>query len=706
MYVELVTGDIKDRGNIVTYSKKEILPQYDTVAYASLFPFSEGIVEHVKLKKTVTGYEGEYNCKMLYFDFDGDNLKDVLESARIFYNRLITKYKVPKREIRVYFSGMKGFHLGLRSDFFGGFVPSNDLPDKLGKLVMKLIEGIKNVDTSIYNKNRIFRLPNSKHQETGLYKIPLGYSTFIDRDIDYILEQAKEAKPDHVYNESKKVVASQELIKMWTMVDSKPDSEQQRTILATVPESEDDRFELAVKLTQEKIKPEDYHNHNRNNYMFLLAAWCNDLGVGVQGDGTSVMEQITSHCLKDLNDDPASWDMSNVQSTINGAYKRAAANFNSKDGYLAKNMPERKTKYKTRLELIDEASSLAKYSTMPLRKALRFIRALNETSKMPVDDDVVYEIVEKAFKGQVERKEGDYGYTMMDLVPKYLDDIKKKKKDAFGLGLPLIDELEKYDYAGKVVAIVGKGGTKKSMLLKEILRKNAINDTRCIYSTMEETAMRVFIRNLNSTMATDRYDDFGNYVQAHDAILDDAKNNLDINGYLDFAIDNFQRIYGDNLIIDEYTSMGKEEYKLLLDTNFKKFGAVDFLGVDGLSMMKQVGDEIRSAQTNTKDMKELANEYGICIPLLVHVPNAVDREKRELFDNCRGGAKVTDNVDIFISLSMVRKLGSLDEYDDDLIYVSYWGKRTSGKKKDFILRLNKNTLEIEETNLNVEDYNL
>ena len=705
MYVELITDDIKNRGNIVTYSKKEIQPVYDTVAYASMFPFSEGIIEHVKINKTVNGYEGEYNCKMLYFDFDGDDLEKVLESTRKFYNRLISKYKIPKREIRVYFSGKKGFHLGLRSSFFGGFPSSNDLPNRLGKLVMKLTKGIENIDTSIYNKNRIFRLPNSKHQDSGLYKIPLGYSTFFDRDIDYILEQAKTPKPDHIYNESKKVIASNELVKIWTMVDSDPDSEEKRTILATVPESEDDRFKLAVKLTQAKIKAEDYHDHNRNNYMFLLAAWCNDLGIGVQGDGMSVMEQITNHCLNDLNDDPASWDITNVESTIKGAYKRSAANFNSKEGYLNENMPERTTKYKTRLELIDEASSLAKYSTMPLRKALKFIRALNEASETPIDNDAVYQIVENAFKGQAERKEGDYGYTMMDLVPKYLDDIKKKRKNAFGLGLPLIDELEKYDYAGKVIAIIGKAGTKKSMMLKEIVRKNALNNIRCIYSTMEETAMRVFIRNLNSSIQSEKYDDCGNYMQPHDAILDDANKGKDVTKYLGNVVDAFRDMYGDYLIIDEYTSMGKEEYKLLLDTNFKKFGVVDYLGIDGLSMMKPIGNETNSAQTNSKDMKELANEYDICIPLLVHVPSNVDREKRDLSDNCRGGAKVTDNADIFISLSMVRKLGTIDEYDDELIYVSYWGKRTSGRRVEFICRLDKKNLHIEPTDLNIEDYN-
>jgi hypothetical protein len=51
-------------------------------------------------------------------------------------------------------------------------------------------------DLSIYNHNRIFRLPNSRHKETGLYKYLLTYDEFSTLEIDEIAALATTPSPN------------------------------------------------------------------------------------------------------------------------------------------------------------------------------------------------------------------------------------------------------------------------------------------------------------------------------------------------------------------------------------------------------------------------------------------------------------------------------------------------------------------------------
>jgi hypothetical protein len=51
-------------------------------------------------------------------------------------------------------------------------------------------------DSTIYNHVRLFRCPNTKHQKSGLYKIPISYSEVLTKDIEYFKELAKEPRLD------------------------------------------------------------------------------------------------------------------------------------------------------------------------------------------------------------------------------------------------------------------------------------------------------------------------------------------------------------------------------------------------------------------------------------------------------------------------------------------------------------------------------
>lgn len=99
----------------------------------------------------------------VWFDFDSpDGGIAAREDARKFVEWL-------GEPCAVYYSGSKGFHVGVA---FSSFLlePSVDLGTRLHALAVRLKGFYPTLDTTIYNANRKFRVPGSKHPKTGLYK--------------------------------------------------------------------------------------------------------------------------------------------------------------------------------------------------------------------------------------------------------------------------------------------------------------------------------------------------------------------------------------------------------------------------------------------------------------------------------------------------------------------------------------------------------
>lgn len=196
-------------------------------AYASMFGFEKAIIDHLRVTKgtlstrgkpypngTVRGYKGKYNLKVLWFDVDkkGD-LEGARQTALKLISTLTSKYRIPLDSIYIYFSGNKGFHIGLHSKMFGGFDWSKDLPEIIGRVAFKIVstcyevpiskikeelkgskKPFRDIDLSIYNQNRIFRLPNSVHPETDLFKVPLSYDELSESEVEQILEFAEQPR--------------------------------------------------------------------------------------------------------------------------------------------------------------------------------------------------------------------------------------------------------------------------------------------------------------------------------------------------------------------------------------------------------------------------------------------------------------------------------------------------------------------------------
>lgn len=142
----------------------------------------------------------------LYFDLDNNALKDkatenvafesVKEDAKKILAILEAIFYVPKDQIEIYFSGGKGLHIIVPKATLG-IQPRKDLNNIFKEIVMDIKRYLANdtVDVQIYDNKRLFRVPNSKHSSTDLYKIALSHHELMSltfQDIKVLASQQRE----------------------------------------------------------------------------------------------------------------------------------------------------------------------------------------------------------------------------------------------------------------------------------------------------------------------------------------------------------------------------------------------------------------------------------------------------------------------------------------------------------------------------------
>lgn len=135
----------------------------------------------------------------LYLDFDSDSDEIGYEQVRAdalkamaFFSAI---FGLAYEDVRIYFSGKKGIHLMIPPEVLGieGDKELNDIFKLVAKDVHTMTD-YKTVDTRIYDRVRLFRLVNSKHSDTGLYKVPMTYQQLLTASYDEMQEWASEKR--------------------------------------------------------------------------------------------------------------------------------------------------------------------------------------------------------------------------------------------------------------------------------------------------------------------------------------------------------------------------------------------------------------------------------------------------------------------------------------------------------------------------------
>ena len=173
--------------------------------FLSLYSFDKGLIEHFRQTgNSVAGYCGACYCPFIWFDIDRGNLTDAQKDAARLVEYLTqtpadsdsdSGLIVPDTEsILIFFSGSKGFHVGVPIAVFGdGAKPGKEFPGQYKRAALEVARraGVA-VDRSVYDRQRLFRCPNTKHSKSGLFKIPLSFFELTAcKTIDEIKQRAQ-----------------------------------------------------------------------------------------------------------------------------------------------------------------------------------------------------------------------------------------------------------------------------------------------------------------------------------------------------------------------------------------------------------------------------------------------------------------------------------------------------------------------------------
>ncbi len=145
--------------------------------FVSIYQYTSDLANHVKKNGgSLAGYRGPCWARWLAIDLDGDGtdagLDRVLDDIRKLVGVLLA-LGVPAESIAVFFSGGRGAHLLWPSSVLAA-APKDGFEATAGVVCRAIatLAGVE-IDMNLYRPLACLRLPNTRHEETGLYKVVL-----------------------------------------------------------------------------------------------------------------------------------------------------------------------------------------------------------------------------------------------------------------------------------------------------------------------------------------------------------------------------------------------------------------------------------------------------------------------------------------------------------------------------------------------------
>lgn len=162
--------------------------------YLSNFTFADDFADYLRSTGSTARFAGPCWSRWLAFDIDREgDLEAATRDARKLAAFVADRWRLEGDELLLFFSGSKGFHLLAPLAAAGSPPPSIDFADTSRRLAEHLsgTVGVK-IDRSIYDRQRLFRSPNSRHPKTGLRKRPITFDELLAVKPSAIRERARE----------------------------------------------------------------------------------------------------------------------------------------------------------------------------------------------------------------------------------------------------------------------------------------------------------------------------------------------------------------------------------------------------------------------------------------------------------------------------------------------------------------------------------
>ncbi len=189
IYVDTATNGLHNRNKVMKLDEYHP-PKGALDCFTTYLRFTEDLLNYTLEnpspetgKPSVAKYPGPAWATFIPFDFDHQvDPKKAIAEAVSYVRIWESRWNLPPEALRIYWSGMKGISIEIPAELFGGFEPSTDIATNLRALALKMAPDAKTLDTTIYEKLRLWRVPNTKHSGSGLHKIPLTVQEILDAD--------------------------------------------------------------------------------------------------------------------------------------------------------------------------------------------------------------------------------------------------------------------------------------------------------------------------------------------------------------------------------------------------------------------------------------------------------------------------------------------------------------------------------------------
>lgn len=203
--------------------------------YLSLYQYSDdlGAFWELNEKKSLAGYRGATWARWLAIDIDGDGSAESLgakrDDARKIASALIG-LGIPPTHVLVFFSGSSGFHVLFPAAAFAA-VPRERFEQVAGILCGSIARrtGVS-IDMSLYNPLKPLRAHNTRHDQSGLYKVLLGHDELGVLTSEAIRQEAGRPRPFQLPDW--RIPAVSRLAEAWRAACRQADAPHRRNTLA------------------------------------------------------------------------------------------------------------------------------------------------------------------------------------------------------------------------------------------------------------------------------------------------------------------------------------------------------------------------------------------------------------------------------------------------------------------------------------------
>jgi replicative DNA helicase len=225
-----LTRGLNDRGMLIPATSRlsDRIKNKAQDHYVSLYRYDDRHMALFQQSHSVQGITDVTTPKIL-FDFDDkQNVEQAQKDALTVCARLVD-HGVPEDKLGIYFSGNKGFHVEVITD-------QEFSRQEFVNIVGNLAGDLSSFDQQINNESRVIRAPLTRHQKSGLYKIPISLEDLASLKVDEIRAEAQTAEFELRTEEEMKIVMPEKLAALKT---------QEYKHIATITEVDPDlKFDL------------------------------------------------------------------------------------------------------------------------------------------------------------------------------------------------------------------------------------------------------------------------------------------------------------------------------------------------------------------------------------------------------------------------------------------------------------------------------